>query len=143
MVAGRLLVVVACGMWSACSGAERSLDPQAEARARQTGAAFAEALTLGRFEEAHGYLDQRLQAQLTVTTLRARYAQMIAYGSGPARVAAPAQYDAMLGWKTWRRGDLGWVYLPLEGQDFQEAVTIIVADEHGQTKIRELEFGRP
>jgi hypothetical protein len=46
-------------------------------------------------------------------------------------------------WPRKRPGDIGWVYVGIEGDDFIEAVTVVVADVDGALLIREVEWGRP
>jgi len=40
-------------------------------------------------------------------------------------------------------GDFGWVYVAITGTEFNEAVTVVVTDDGGSVKIREIEWGRP
>ena len=49
----------------------------------------------------------------------------------------------MADWATRQNGDIGWVYISISGEDFLEAVTVIVSDEQGCPKIRQIEWGRP
>lgn len=39
--------------------------------------------------------------------------------------------------------DLAWVYVAISGAEFNEAVAVIVTREHGQLRIRSIEWGRP
>jgi hypothetical protein len=42
-----------------------------------------------------------------------------------------------------RRGDIGWAYVSIEGDDFVEAVRVVVSALGGKPLIREVEWGRP
>ncbi|AGF53519.1 ssr5092 (plasmid) [Synechocystis sp. PCC 6803] len=39
--------------------------------------------------------------------------------------------------------DVVWLYVSLEGEDFVEAVSVIIEDREGKLAIRWLEWGRP
>ena len=39
--------------------------------------------------------------------------------------------------------DVGWSYVSIEGDDFVEGVSVIVADVGGELLIRDVEWGRP
>ena len=39
--------------------------------------------------------------------------------------------------------DLAWVYVAITGAEFNEAITVVVTDENGEGRIREIEWGRP
>jgi hypothetical protein len=48
--------------------------------------------------------------------------------------------------ETWPRrqpGDLGWAYVSIEGDDFNEAVYVLVSDVEGVPLIGEISWGRP
>jgi hypothetical protein len=50
------------------------------------------------------------------------------------------------GLETWpgkQPGDLGWAYVSIEGDDFNEAVFVLVCDVEGVPKIKEIRWGRP
>lgn len=46
-------------------------------------------------------------------------------------------------WPDKKQGDVDWAYLGIEGEDFIEAVTVIVADAGSGLKIRDIQWGRP
>jgi hypothetical protein len=46
-------------------------------------------------------------------------------------------------WPARQSQDIGWAYVSITGAGFIEAVTVVVAEENGAAKIREIEWGRP
>ncbi|MGE3724994.1 MAG: hypothetical protein AB7I41_05560 [Candidatus Sericytochromatia bacterium] len=108
-----------------------------------TGRQFAQALISADYALAHSYLSQQAQAAYTPADLAQHYTNMIDYGSGPAQLDGHVQYEDMADWATRQNGDIGWVYISISGEDFLEAVTVIVSDEQGSPKIRQIDWGRP
>jgi hypothetical protein len=109
--------------------------------------AFASALVEGNFARAESLLVPELRKQLTQDTLRENlYAMFRGYAeSEPRRIYfdEKVQEFQMDEWPDKLPGDIGWVYVAIEGDDFSEAVRVIVADVEGKLLIREVEWGRP
>lgn len=127
LIAGWLLAV-------ACS---RSPD---QAITVATGRAFAEALVAGRYDEAEGMLQGELRGTWSAERLKAEY-QRMTEGGGPWSVASPETFMGQ--WPDRKPKDHGWVYVPIDGNGYSEAVTVVVTDEGGTPRIRWLEWGRP
>ena len=51
--------------------------------------------------------------------------------------------ETMNDWYGKKNADSGRVYVSLGGDVYSEAVTVIIAEEEGAFKVREVEFGRP
>ena len=105
---------------------------------------FASALVAGDYEGARRLLAPDLRGQMTPEELRNElFAMFEGYSQGkPERI----HYDEEFAHDDWpgkKPGDLGWVYVSIEGEGFVEAVTVIVADVDGEPLIREIEWGRP
>ena len=102
---------------------------------------FARALDAGRYEDAHRLLAADLARELTPAKLKENYEGMIAYGPGPARSVVLL---FALGYRPDSRPeDIGWAYVAIVGDDFSEAVTVVVSREDGRPVVREIEWGRP
>ena len=102
---------------------------------------FAHALADGRFVEAHALLAEEAQNALPAAQLKKQYEEMIAYGPGPGtHVEVMQTLDA---WPDKQKGDLGWVYVAIAGDNFSEAVTVVVTRTGPRLAIRTVEFGRP
>jgi len=114
-----------------------------ETLTRETGTQFVKALLAADYALAHSYLSPQAQADCSPADLAEHYSTMIEYGSGPAQLDGHVHYEDMADWATRQNGDIGWVYISISGEDFLEAVTVIVCDEQGQPKIRQIEWGRP
>ena len=104
---------------------------------------FARWLTEGNYTKAHGYLTFANRLIWTSKWLRKKYEKMIEYGDGPAEGIELVQSDKMEGWASYKKGDIGWVYVAIYGPGFNEAVALIFKDENGSPKVRNIEWGRP
>ncbi len=103
--------------------------------------AFANALVDGDFDDAHAMLSSSLGKTLDPDSLRANYEEMVEYGDDAPDVVQ--LITTMELWPERQADDLGWAYVAITGDDFSEAVTVIVALENGQPHIRHVEWGRP
>jgi hypothetical protein len=107
----------------------------------ETGKNFAEALVTERYADARSYLTKEAQQEYTPDKLASQFKNMISYGSSPAKV--DGHYEFMDKWPARQPQDIGWAYISISGSDYAEAVTVVVSDEGGSPKIREIEWGRP
>jgi hypothetical protein len=102
---------------------------------------FAEHLTAGRFDDARAMLSEHLQQQYQPIDLNREFSAMVSYGgSAPDTVELISTMDA---WPARQINDLGWAYVAISGDEFSEAVSVVVAQENLHALIRELEWGRP
>ena len=58
-------------------------------------------------------------------------------------IAVGGHVEFMDDWPARQSQDIGWAYVSITGAGFIEAVTVVVAEENGTAKIREIEWGRP
>lgn len=104
---------------------------------------FANALVAGNFDQAHGMLSSAAKAEWGPEKLKAAFHQMLEYCESPPNfvqvmeVMTEWQYPAM------QPNDVGWAYAAIAGDDWSEAVTVIVSSEGGRDVIRNIEWGRP
>ncbi|MBX3697596.1 MAG: hypothetical protein R3F08_13585 [Dokdonella sp.] len=103
--------------------------------------AFARALVDGRFSDAHSMLSSGFRAAVDPDRIRNNYDEMIEYGEGPPTVVK--LMSTMEQWPDKQSHDLGWAYVSISGDDFSEAVTVVLEQEAGKPVIRQLEWGRP
>lgn len=114
-----------------------------EKRYEQVAIDFASALVDRKFAHAHELLTPDLKREMTPEMLLEALNGMCAYSPGrPKRIHFDPQHS-MESWPDKEPGDLGWVYIGILGDDFVEAVTVIVAEVDGRALIREIEWGRP
>jgi len=105
---------------------------------------FASAMVHGEFTEAHRLLAPKLREELSPARLQDEYYGMFCgYTDGePYEVGYRAQ-SFVDEWPAKEPGDVGWAYISVLGEDFVEAVTVVVADVDGMLLIRDIEWGRP
>ena len=102
---------------------------------------FASALKDERFGDAHALLTGPLQLVMPLDTLAEAYREMISYGSGPTTDIE--LMHTMEEWPGRQDADLGWAYVAMWGDDFSEAVTVIVHAGVDGPRVRQIEWGRP
>jgi hypothetical protein len=105
--------------------------------------AFAHAVTSGQFDDARALLSTTLRAQYSVEQLELAYKAMLENGDGVETAVEMIQADDMQGWAIRKDGDLGWAYVAICGEDFNEAVSGVVSTEFDRPVLRTLEWGRP
>lgn len=119
--------------------AEASGESQHESSFGTLALKFAHSLSRGDFESARSLVSDE---RMTPDWLQQEFEYMISYGGGP--VTEISLQKTMFEWPNKKRDDIAWVYLDLVGEEFQEALAIIVSvDENQSEKIREIEWGRP
>ena len=110
----------------------------------EVAVAFASALVDGDFARAETLLAPELRRHVTADALRQKlYAMFRSYANGEPMAVDFDEEGQMEHWPSKLPGDAGWVYVSISGDDFVEAVTVIVADVRGKYLIREIEWGRP
>jgi hypothetical protein len=105
---------------------------------------FASALVDKDFARAEKLLTPELRRELTGGGLRERfYGTFRGYAKGEPRAISFDEKGQMERWPGKRPGDVGWAYVGIEGDDFVEAVVVVVASVGGRALIREVRWGRP
>lgn len=102
---------------------------------------FANCLVAGQYEEAYSALSPDLQEKLEVADLEHEYAEMTDYGAGPAELT-----ELMATSETWpgrEPDDIGWAYVAISGDGFNEGIAVVVSKGSGVPLIRTIEWGRP
>jgi hypothetical protein len=118
-------------------------DPDENARldrAAQAAQFFAEHLVDQDFDSARTMLSRELP--LSVADLREAYEGMT-YGHGADDSVRVVVMSSQSDMPNMGVGDLAWVYVAISGDQFNEAISVVVCDEGGIARIRELEWGRP
>lgn len=141
-VAGGLLLLVALAL-AACTGSTGSGRAAEDTRTLTLATAehFTRALVEERFDDAHALLAHAARPRWPAESLARRYREMIAYGEGPAELDGIHAF--LRDWPARRPGDIGWAYISIGGEDYAEAVAVVVTDEDGAPRVREIEWGRP
>jgi hypothetical protein len=126
---------------TSCSEHGMTVGSDAKRTTLETGGKFAGALVDGKYAEARMMLTKGLQQMYSPEDLASRYKGMIAYGGGPAKLDG---YTSFIDhWPARQPKDYGCAYVSISGLGYVEAVTVIVIDENGSPKIRDIEWGRP
>lgn len=95
------------------------------------------------YSAACALLTQEAQLSNPPSAIKAVVEKMIAYGSSPILDSQVIEEGIVLDWPEKQPQDLAMVYVALSGESFSEAVTLTLAQEGQQTRIRQLVWGRP
>jgi hypothetical protein len=117
-------------------------DPD-QALVEEMAQAFARALVAGEFEAAYALLSDSLKGQWTPVRLAQEFTAMMAYCDQPPDHVEVVRFDDMEGWAIRQVTDLGWAYVAIYGDGFNEAVSLIISRVAGRAVIRDIEWGRP
>lgn len=106
---------------------------------------FGDCLTQGDYDTAYTLLSAELQQQYPTQSLKQTVETMIAYSSGSIQKAITMTDCLLIEWQypLMEPNDIVWLYVSLEGEDFLEAVSVIVRQQGEKLAIRWLEWGRP
>ena len=102
---------------------------------------FAQALVAGDSDAAHESLSQDLAANTSAAKLASHYGALADDMGGVTGVGAPMVIAEE--WPGMSGGDRAMVYVPLEGDEFSEAITVTVAEVEDALCISAIEWGRP
>jgi hypothetical protein len=92
---------------------------------------------------AHRLLTREAQKMHSPAKLKKAVKTMTAYGPGSIREVEVMTDMLLYNWPDKEPGDLAWVYVSLVGDSFVEAVSLLLVEEAGAMRIRQLEWGRP
>ncbi len=95
------------------------------------------------YVSAHALLTRRAQATHSPGDFRQAVESMTEYAPGPIQEVLVMSDFILEDWPAKQQGDVAIVYVSLTGDDFCEAVTVTLAQEDGNFRIRDLEWGRP
>jgi hypothetical protein len=107
---------------------------------------FANALVAEDYSAAHALLTGELQQKLTPDSLRSKlYGMFEGYAQGkPERIWFDEATNPPLEvWPGKRPGDVCRAYVGIEGEDFNEAVDLLIVRQPDGLRIREIFWGRP
>jgi hypothetical protein len=103
---------------------------------------FAQALVARNFVEAQAMLTPELRSMHTAEDLQTHFEGMISNWQGMP-VTDVETINVLDEWPDRRSADIGWAYVAIGGERFNEAVAVVVTDVAGVGLIRSIEWGRP
>jgi hypothetical protein len=111
---------------------------------QEVAVTFAAALVERDFARARRLLAPALREQLSESDLQEQLTSMyrLYAQSEPSRSRFVPE-GTVETWPGKQPGDLGWAYVSIEGDDFNEAVSVLISDVEGVPMIKKVEWGRP
>jgi len=92
---------------------------------------------------ARALLTREAQIDWPAQEIQRRSERMRRYAPGPFTDMQVTEEFILQDWPAKREHDVASIYIALTGDGFSEAATIIVAQQDGELRIRDLEWGRP
>jgi hypothetical protein len=102
---------------------------------------FGEALARREYTEAYEMTSGQYRERVSLEQLQAGFEEIVPldWGEIGPIVVQPLLDD----WPGKQPSDVAWAYIGIGGDVYSEAVTVIVEDDAGELRVREVEFGRP
>ena len=107
----------------------------------EVAAEFAHALASGDTSAAHNILSHELAAETTAAELSSHFESLAEDMGGVTGVGHPVVI--LEEWPDMSAHDQAMVYVPLEGDEFSEAITVTVSQIEDASCISSIEWGRP
>jgi len=104
---------------------------------------FGDLIAREDYESAHKLLTKEAQRIHTVQDMKRCSEGMRKYAPGPFRNFLVMEEFMLEEWPAKQDGDVASIYISLEGENFCEAVSVIVTQEDGDLRLRDLQWGRP
>ena len=104
---------------------------------------FGQLIVNADYPAAYLLLSQEAQKINSPETLKIAVEQMIAYALAPIQEVQVMSDFILEDWPAKQEKDVAIVYISLTGEGFCEAVTVTLAQEADNLRIRYLEWGRP
>jgi len=108
---------------------------------RHVALQFAKLLAQRDYAAAYTMTSRDYRQRMTVEQLHKAFEKIVPTDWGPIEPIEVG--ETMTSWPGRQAPDLGWAYVSLGGDVYSEAIIVIVTAENGESKIREVEFGRP
>ena len=104
---------------------------------------FGDLIAREDYTAAHSLLTRQAQIAWPVQEMKRQSESMRRYAPGPFTDMLVMEEFILEDWPAMQDGDVANIYIALSGDGFCEAVSVIVAQEDGDLRIRDLEWGRP
>jgi len=134
-------LIAAAIIFAGCSGEESKMQTGNPSDYRAIALEFAQSLAERQYTKAYEMTTKEYRKRTSVEQLQATFESIVPSDWGPMGPIEVGQ--TMTTWTGKEPADLGWAYVSIGGEVYSEAVTVVVTSEHGEAKIREVEFGRP
>ena len=95
------------------------------------------------YDAAHSLLTKTARQKYTVESFKQSFEQMTAYEPGPIQRVQVDPEFVLEDWPAKMADDIASVYVGLLGEEYVEAVTLVVSREDGDVRVRDVEWGRP
>jgi hypothetical protein len=109
--------------------------------AKECAMQFGNLLAMRKYADAYEMTSKDYRRRTSLEEMQEQFENIVPIDWGPIDPIEAGR--TMNDWRGKEPSDLMWVYVSLGGDVYSEAVTVIIAQEDGSLKVREVEFGRP
>ncbi len=107
----------------------------------EIAARFARAIFAGEVDSAYELLSDQLRGEVEAVDLSSQFASLAEDMGGVTAIGQPMVILEQ--WPEMSADDRAMVYVPLEGDDFSEAIIVKVSEIDNAVRISSIEWGRP
>jgi hypothetical protein len=104
---------------------------------------FADHIAKADYAAAHTLLTKTARQMYSPDSFQRSFEEMTEYEPGPIQKVDIDPEFTLEAWPEKQPDDVAFVYVGLFGDEYVEAVSITVAREDGDLRIRDIEWGRP
>jgi hypothetical protein len=104
---------------------------------------FGELLSTGDYKSAQALLTKEAQVLNSPASLKSNTEGMHTYAPGPITDVQTIEEGFLEDWPDKQAADVASIYVALAGDNFNEGVYLTIAQEDGELRIRDIQWGRP
>lgn len=102
---------------------------------------FTQHLAERAYAEAYAMTSQGYREAISLENLQEEFEEIVPldFGDiGPIEIV-----QTLESWPAKQDSDLVWIYVSIGGDVYSEGLVVVLADEAGEPRVRDVEFGRP
>jgi len=134
------LIFISTFVLISCSRKKNNMSEK-DSKYQQLALEFTTTLAERQYAKAYEMTSQEYRTHATVDKLKKDFETIVPNDFGPIGPIKVGR--TMTSWPGKQPSDIGWAYLSIGGDVYSEALVVIVTNENGNKKVREIEFGRP
>ena len=119
------------------------LDEKVPPEAKQVAVKFTENLLRRDYPAAYAMTTRSYRAGRSLKSMRKDFERVVSLDWKLTGSIVPGMSSSKTASPDSRAEDVGWVYVPIPGEVYSEAVMVVVSREDGELRIRKADFGRP
>lgn len=136
-----LILVLMAFVLVACGECEVSMSTGRSVNSQEFALKFTRALASREYDSAYTQTTQSYRQENSRAELQYAFEQIVPLDWGETEPIVVV--ETLKDWPDKQAADLIWIYLSIAGDVYSEGIAVVIAEEQGEPKIRQIEFGRP